>query len=199
MGDALLQKGYLSLSELETELKIFKQEEKNLDVKAHGAVMNAPDRELPEAFIDLTIKFLRRMSDIDVEIINSHNDEEKIAPHLWNVCQAFYGDSDGLYVLSMSEKPLLEVASSIAQETLHEIDDFTKDGAKEFVNTLVGNSAAKLSKNGIKISLRPPEIHSSLGQINIASESSTTVSVKLASADYDLQMSVAYSPIASRK
>lgn len=195
LGDALLQKGYLNLSELEEELKVYKSQQNVYEAKGQYAIVKSLNPEIPQTFIDLTIKFLRRLVDIDVDVLESHNNPEKIAPYLWNVCQQFYGNTKGMYILSLSEKPLLKIASNIAQENLKEIDDLAKDGSKEFVNTLVGNTVAKLSQKNIKLSLKPPELYPSLGQIHIDPHWTQTTSVRLSSSEYEIQLSIVYSPL----
>jgi len=195
LGDALVQKGYLNLSELEEELKQYKKQQETYETKGQYAIVKSLNSEIPQTFVDLSIKFLRRMVDINVDALESHNDQQKIAPYLWNVCQQFYGNSNGMYILSLSEKPLLKIASGIAQENLKEIDELAKDGAKEFVNTVVGNTVSKLSHKGIKLGLKPPEIYPSLGHIHIDPQCSQTASVKLSSAEYEIQLSIVYSPL----
>lgn len=195
LGDALVQKGYLTLSELEETLHSYKAYQEQFEQKAQYAIIKAPNPEFVNAFLDLTIKFLLRLTDIEVDVIASHNDPQKIAPYIWNFYQQFTGDTTGIYVISVSEKTVLKIASGIAQETLYEIDDFTKDATKEFVNTLVGNTLAKLSHLGIKLNLKPPEIATSLSMIKIPTESCHVVSTFLSSPQYELEMSVLYSPI----
>ena len=192
LGDALLEKGYLSLHRLEEELREYKKSQEGMVEAAYSLLKQATSHQIPEIFLDLTIKLLRRLADLDVKVIDSHDEPERVAPHIWNVCQQFKGDSCGIYILSLTDRPLLKIASGIAEETLTQIDNFTKDGVQEFVNMLVGNSAAKLSQDGIKINLQPPEIHTSLSSININFPKSFTVSVKLATTRYEMQMSIIY-------
>jgi len=199
LGDALIQKGYLTLSELEEVLKEFKRSQEVFIQKAKFGIVKSTHPEFTESFIDLTIKFLRRLTDIEVEVIASHNNPEKIAPYIWNVYQNFFGDTVGFYMLSLHEKSFLQIASGIAQEKLREIDDFAKDGVKEFINTLVGNTAARLSQHGIKIDLKPPNIAPSVGLLQIPPEVIETVSVTLAASQYEMQMSLLYSAINDKK
>lgn len=195
LGDALVQKGYLTLSELETELYKYKQYQEQFSQKAQYAIVKSPNPELVDAFVGLTIRFLLRLTEIEVDVISSHTNPQKIAPHIWSFYQQFSGDSSGIYVISVPEKTLLKIASGIAQDTIYEIDDFTKDAVKEFVNTLVGNTLAKLSHLGIKLNLKPPEVATSLNMIKIPTDSANVVSVTLSSPQYEVQMSVLYSSL----
>lgn len=195
LADALLQKGCLSLSTLEEELKLYKEQQASYEAKVHYAIVKSLHPDIPQTFIDFTVKFLRRIAEIEVDVMQSHNDPEKIAPHIWNVCQQFDGKTTGIYLLSLNEKPVLKIASGVAGEKLRAMDDFTKDGVKEFVNILMGNSLAKLSQKGIKLSLKAPELYTSLRHIQIPEASTQTVSVKLVSSEYEMQLSILYSPM----
>lgn len=195
LGDALVQKGYLTLSELEDVLKAFKKYQDNFLKTVRFTIAKTQSPEIPDVFLDLTVKFIRRLADFDVEVMASHNNSQKICPHIWNIYQIFSGDTTGLYMISIPDKTLLRIASGIAQEPLHEIDDFTKDAAKEFVNTLVGNTVAKLSHKGLRLNLKPPELATSLGVVKIPNESTEIVSVTLGSPQFEIQMSVLYSPL----
>ncbi len=198
LGDALVQKGYLTLSELEDVLRAFKKYQDSFLKTVRFTITQTKNPEIPDIFLDLTVKFLRRLADFDVEVTASHNNSEKICPYIWNVYQQFIGDTVGLYMISLQDKALLKIASGIAQETIYEVDDFAKDAAKEFVNTLVGNSVAKFSHKGLKMNLKPPELAPSLSGIKIPPESSEVVSVTLASPQYDIQMTVFYSPLTKK-
>lgn len=200
LGEALVQKGYLSLATLEQELAEFKKLQEGVVEKVYLAVRKSPTPVIPEIFLDLTIKLFRRMVDVDLEVTDSHRDVTKIAPYLWNIYQRFSGDCSGLCVVSLTETIFLKTASHIAQEKIWEIDDLAKDGVREFVNIVVGNSAAKLSHDhGIQISLHPPKFFTSLGTIEIPADISETVALKLGCPEYELQdynvqIAVLYSP-----
>jgi CheY-specific phosphatase CheX len=200
LGESLVKKGYLSLTDLEQELAAFKKSQEGVVADVYHAVRGCPIPMIPEIFLDITIKLFRRMVDLDLDIIDFHTDAGRIAPYLWNIYQRFSGDSCGLFIISMPELIFLKVASHVAQEKIWEIDDLAKDSAREFVNVVVGNGAAKLShEQNIRLQLQPAKFFTSLGTIEIPSESSHTIAVKLGSASHDLQnyslqISLLYSP-----
>lgn len=200
LGESLVKKGYLSLADLEQELAAFKKSQEGVVEKVYHAVRGCPMSVIPEVFLDITIKLFRRMVDLDLDIMDSHTDAGRIAPYLWNIYQRFSGDSSGLFIISMPEPIFLKVASHVAQEKIWEIDDLAKDSAREFVNIVVGNCAAKLShEQGVRIQLQPAKFFTSLGTIEIPADSSHAIAVKLGSASHDLQnyslqISLLYSP-----
>lgn len=197
LGDALIQKGYLTMSSLEEELKIYKSSKQNITESVYQKISQLKSHKIPEVFLDLTIKLLRRLTDIEVDVLDVTSTSSSMAPHIWNTYQEFSGDTNGMFILSFDDKTLLNIASGIAQEQLRDIDEFAKDGVKEFVNTLVGHSAAKFSQDNIKIELRPPGIFTSLSNITLNPISTETCSVKLSSLELEteLMLSVVYSPV----
>lgn len=203
LAEALMQKGYLTLSDLEQELAEFKKSQEGVSNKVYLAVKEYPTPCIPETFLDLTLKFFRRLVGIDLEVIDSHRDSHRIAPYLWNISQGFRGDSNGMVILSMPDQVFLKAASHVAQEKLWEIDEFAKDSVREFVNIVAGNVAAKLShSHNIHITLHPPKFFTSLGTIEIPQDNSAVV-VKLASAahelqNYTLQISLLYLPTSKK-
>lgn len=201
LGEALVQKGYLTLAELALELKDYKQSQHGVTERIYAEIKKTPDSLLAEVFLDMTIKLFRRIADIEMQVLNIHNNADRISPHLWNFYQNFSGKSAGVFILSVPDPILLSIASHMAQEKIWEIDNFAKDGVKEFVNYIVGNSVAKLSQENLPLELQPPKIVTSLGKIEIPSESNQVMSAKLGSQeyeikDYTLQVSLIYSPVA---
>ena len=148
-GDALMQKGYISLQELESELKLFKEKYPDSTEEVKKTLSKAP--KLSEIFVDTTIKLLRRLGDLSTDIVEYHEDSKRIAPYLWNVYQEFYGDLSGILILSVNEPAFLKIASTIADEKFIKIDDFAKDGMKEFINVVLGNTITKLSGKDINV------------------------------------------------
>lgn len=194
LGEALVQKGYLTLGDLEVELNAYKEEQKGYTVKAREAVENLQGTLVAETFLDVTAKLLLRLADMEVQPIESHNDKERVAPFMWNVYQQFFGDTDGTYIISLSDEPFLKIASQVAHEKIWEVNDFAKDSVMEFANIVVGNTASKLSQEGIKVDLKPSKVVTSLGNIEIPENANQTIAVSVASQSYSLQVSVVYSP-----
>jgi len=122
-----------------------------------------PDVE--QAFIDVALKMLRRVAQMDLACYELHRDKNKQNAEFWNINQAFYGDISGIFTLSISEKTFLKIASEMIQEQQRKIDDLSKDAGKEFVNMVLGNVAVRLSEKGTKISIKLPEISTKLNDV----------------------------------
>ncbi|WP_372369136.1 chemotaxis protein CheX [Candidatus Uabimicrobium sp. HlEnr_7] len=194
LGEALVQKGYLTLGDLEVELNAYKEEQKGYSVQAREAIENLQGAQIADTFLDVTAKLLLRLVDMEVQTIESHNNKERVAPFMWNVYQQFFGDTDGTYIISLSDEPFLKIASQVAHEKIWEVNDFAKDSVMEFANIVVGNTASKLSQEDIKVDLKPSKVVTSLGNIEIPENADQTIAVSLASQSYSLQVSVVYSP-----
>jgi CheY-specific phosphatase CheX len=192
-GDAVVQKGYLTLHELEAEISAYKHTQEEVTKRIYRAVTQLKNSKITEVFLDLTIKLLRRFADLEMQVVETHNDPQRITPHLWNISQEFFGDISGTYLLSLSDSLLLRIASGVADEKLSKIDDFAKDGVKEFVNILVGNSVSKLSHEGVRLNLKPPAISFTSSDVHINTKNTETISMDLGATDCNLQMSLVYS------
>lgn len=194
LGEALVQKGYLTLGDLEVELNAYKEEQKGYTVQARQAIEHLQGAEIADTFLDVTAKLLLRLVDMEVQPMESHNEKERVAPFMWNVYQQFFGDTDGTYIISLSDEPFLKIASQVAHEKIWEVNEFAKDSVMEFANIVVGNTASKLSQENIKVDLKPSKVVTSLGNIEIPENANQTIAVSLASQSYSLQVSVVYSP-----
>ncbi len=192
LGEALIQKGYMTLSELQSELTEYKKDQEVLSDRAYQAIRNLQNPIISEVFLEVTLKLLRRLGDIEVHVASSHNDKDGIAPNMWNVYLQFWGSIEGTYILSFKDEPLLKVASHLAQEKIWEIDDFAKDSIKEFLNIVVGNSASRLSQDNIKIDISPAKVVTSLGHIEVAAGETETIAISLVTGNSEIQMAVVY-------
>ncbi len=192
LGEALLQKGYLTLSDLEVELLEYKKDKEYHTRAATEVLQQLSDPKLAGVFLEITIKFLRRLGDIECHVAASSRDKDNVAPNIWKVFQEFYGDVNGTYIISLADESLLQIASNFSQEKLREIDDLAKDSLKEFVNILVGNTVTKLTKDNISLTIRPPKIVTSLSEIDTPEGETETIAVSLASDSGEMQMALIY-------
>ena len=54
---------------------------------------------------------------------------------------------------------LLQMASTMLDDTVSSADELAMDASKEFVNIANGNACAKLSETGVNLTMLPPEIY----------------------------------------
>lgn len=170
LSDALIQKGYLTVEELQAEMKFIQERAEAIETKKLQILQTSRRPEVENAFLNSTLKLLRRIVHIDLECFDLQRDRSKVNNYVWNIAQEFYGDVSGIYILSMREKSLLKIASEIIQEQQRTIDDLSKDSGKEFVNMLVGNAAVLLSEKNTKITINAPQIYSDFNSIELNGE-----------------------------
>jgi len=165
LRDALIQKGYLTMQELQEEMKYIQERSEAIEAKNLEVIQASKHPDVEQAFIDVALKMLRRVAQMDLACYELHRDKNKQNAEYWNINQAFYGDISGIFTLSISEKTFLKIASEMIQEQQRKIDDLSKDAGKEFVNMVLGNVAVRLSEKGTKISIKLPEISTKLNDV----------------------------------
>jgi CheY-specific phosphatase CheX len=62
-------------------------------------------------------------------------------------------------LLSVPPKLLLQMASTMLDENISMADELALDATKEFVNIANGNACAKLSEDGVALTLYPPQVY----------------------------------------
>ena len=62
-------------------------------------------------------------------------------------------------MLSVPPKLLLQMASTMLDETISTPDELALDATKEFLNIANGTACAKLSEDGVSLTMLPPEVY----------------------------------------
>lgn len=188
LGEVLVSKGYLTLEMLEKELKEYKKEEEKISSEISDALGKLIHKNLVKTFTDLMIMMFTQFAKQDIKIERFEMGKDKVRLFRWVISQKIAGrDVEFRYLLSVPAKLLLQMASTMLDETVNTADELALDATKEFVNIANGNACARLSENGMSLTMLPPEVYETTMK-PYALHAGEVVCVHLASPDYKLEV-----------
>jgi CheY-specific phosphatase CheX len=96
----------------------------------------------------------------DIIIERCESGKEKVRLFRWVISQKIAGENVQFNcLLSVPPKLLLQMASTMLDENINAADELALDASKEFVNIANGNACAKLSEDGVSLTMMPPEVY----------------------------------------
>ena len=160
LGEALVTKGYMTLESLERELTEYNKESEKFSADVSGAFSTLPHKEIVKTFTDLMLVMFTRFGKQDIIIERCESGKEKLRLFRWVIAQKITGVNIAFNcLLSVPPKLLLQMASTMLDDNIDSADELTLDASKEFVNIANGNACAKLSEDGIELTMLPPEVY----------------------------------------
>jgi CheY-specific phosphatase CheX len=188
LGEVLIAKGYLTLSALEKEFKEYDKEEEKLSSELASAFEKLRNRELVKTFTDLMMIMFTRFAKQELKIEQCETGKEKVRLFRWVFSQKVAGESvEFNCLLSVPPKLLLHMASTMLDERVTAPDELALDASKEFVNIANGNACARLSENGLNLTMAPPEVYETTAK-PYPFNAKDVVCVHLASPDAKLEV-----------
>jgi len=86
--------------------------------------------------------------------------KEKVRLFRWVIAQKIAGENVQFScVLSVPPKLLLQMASTMLDETISTPDELALDATKEFLNIANGTACAKLAEDGMSLTMLAPEVY----------------------------------------
>lgn len=158
IGEALFKVGGLDQEELKRYLEEFKADQKPYQTDNVSIPQGIAHPLIFEIAADLTYKMLTRIAQItfrqEAAILTNSVEAHDVVAAI-----QITGNYQGTYVLGVSFEVARKVAIGIlGGEALEEdSEEFLIDGAKEFVNIVCGNMAAKAAQLGKNLEIHPPE------------------------------------------
>jgi CheY-specific phosphatase CheX len=160
LGEALLSKGHITLEALEKELKEYNKESERFATEVSAAFSNVAHKQIVTTFTDLMLMMFTRFGKQDIIIERCESGKEKLRLFRWVISQRIAGaDVEFNCLLSVPPKLLLQMASTMLDESVSTADELALDASKEFVNIANGNACAKLSEHGVSLTMMPPEVY----------------------------------------
>jgi CheY-specific phosphatase CheX len=160
LGEALVSKRYITLENLEKELKEYNKESEKFASEVSGIFSNIGHKHIVKTFIDLMLMMFTRFGKQDIIIEHCETGKEKVRLFRWVIAQKIAGQNvEFKCLLSVPPKLLLQMASTMLDEKISTADELALDATKEFVNIANGTACAKLSEDGVNLKLMPPEVY----------------------------------------
>ena len=160
LGEALLLKGFITLESLDRELKEYNKETEKFSSEVSNAFGALAHKDIVTTFTDLMLLMFTRFGKQDIIIERCESGQEKVRRFRWVISQKIAGENvEFNCLLSVPPKLLLQMASTMLDDTISSTDELALDASKEFVNIANGNACAKLSEYGVNLTMLPPEIY----------------------------------------
>jgi CheY-specific phosphatase CheX len=160
LGEALVLKGFITLESLERELKEYNKETEKFSSEVSNAFSALAHKDIVTTFTDLMLLMFTRFGKQDIIIERCESGKEKVRRFRWVISQKIAGENvEFNCLLSIPPKLLLQMASTMLDDTISTADELAIDASKEFVNIANGNACAKLSEYGVNLTMLPPEIY----------------------------------------
>ena len=160
LGEALMVKGYINVETLERELKEYKKEEDKLSTQLNATFNTIGNKQIVKTFTDLMVMMFNNFGQQDIKVEQCEMGKENIRLFRWVISQKIAGENvEFNCLLSVPPKLLLQMASTMLDQNISTADELALDATKEFVNIANGNACAKLSENGVALTMLPPEVY----------------------------------------
>ena len=161
LGEALIIKGYLSVDALEKDLKEHKKEEEKITMQVAAAFNSIANKHIVKTFTDLMVMMFTDFAEQrDIKVERCETGKENVRLFRWVFSQKIAGDNvEFNCLLSVPPKLMLQMASTMLDQNISTPDELALDATKEFVNIANGNACAKLSQDGVELSMQPPEVY----------------------------------------
>ncbi len=161
LGEALIVKGFIDVDILDRELKEYQKEEDRVALKVAAAFDSVGNKEIVKTFTDLMVMMFTDFGgQRDVKVEHCETGKEKVRLFRWVISQKIAGENvEFNCLLSVPPKLMLQMASTMLDQDISTADELALDATKEFVNIANGNACAKLSEDGVTLTMEPPEVY----------------------------------------
>ena len=161
LGEALIVKGFIGVDVIDKELKEYQKEEERVALQVAAAFNAVANKQIVKTFTDLMVMMFTDFGvQQDVKVEHCETGKENVRLFRWVISQKIAGENlDFNCLLSVPPKLMLQMASMILDQNIITADQRALDATKEFVNIANGNACAKLSEDGVTLTMQPPEVY----------------------------------------
>src|SRR5262245_22254645 len=161
LGEALLVKGFISVDILDRELKEYRKEEERVALQVAAAFNAVANKRIVKTFTDLIVMMFTDFGgQHDVKVEQCETGKDKVRLFRWVISQKIAGENvEFNCLLSVPPKLMLQMASTMLDQNISTADELALDATKEFVNIANGNACAKLSEDGVTLTMDPPQVY----------------------------------------
>ena len=157
IGAALVKTGALTDAQLSEQLQVFKKDQEAYQLST-GLPHQKDATGLAAPAIDLTVKFLMRLANLQVKLLDVRYSLAKAGDGTTYTARvAFTGDHEGEIALRASDRVCAQIASGMLGEPVApDAKSVILDATSEFLNVVGGNLAAVGARQGKKVELSTP-------------------------------------------
>ncbi|MFV2072687.1 MAG: chemotaxis protein CheX [Thermoanaerobaculales bacterium] len=156
IGTALVDRGHLTMEEVEEHLAEFRELEREADQHLEGRFLGCREPEIVKTCVELSLFHLGRLADRPAKLRALEEDHGEIVGDRRRYAQKLVGDRDMYVALDLPS----DLASTMAQEMvgipLEEGSEAAIDAMCEVVNVIGGNACTRLEAEGIRLRPEPP-------------------------------------------
>lgn len=157
LGEAIAACGHMSIEMVDSELALFKEEQKSVPPIEVMIKEDVPHKDLVEVSVDLTEKMMRRVGDMISKAGQLRIMTEPVKNLGFAAVLEYKGDITTRYILNLSKDVAHQIAKkTFKKDTLPFDSELLLDTAGEFVNVVCGNVRSKMLELGKKIEILPP-------------------------------------------
>ncbi|MBN2143958.1 MAG: chemotaxis protein CheX [Candidatus Aureabacteria bacterium] len=159
LGEALVRKNILSQEQVDEHFRRFRTEQSALELEILSSISSHHYGDIIGASLQSSVNLFRYAMDVQPRIgafythTSSSSDQ-----YPWVAFQSLQGDYNFTFHLYVTEPLICQIASSLVQRRVDDINELSLDAMKEFVNTIVGYICTTLSIKNIKEEPTLPEI-----------------------------------------
>jgi len=151
LGEALVEKGFLTREVLGRELASFKEDQSKYDTAEIMTPDGIKNPDTVKDIADLTQKMIQHMTGLNIKLGEGFISEKEPQKNFLLILVSLYGNLNYDYALSLPQEIAeLIVSAVIGKDAKNESREIITDGVKEFCNIVCGNILAKLSEKGKK-------------------------------------------------
>ena len=165
LGEALVQKGHLTLAQLKQFLEDYRTNAFDPDRQfwlhqyiRERTLQSIPHPDIVSIMLQITIdSFVNHIKLlVNPTVIRTGVDARLTSEHVFS--QEISGDRKFHYALGLSDAFVRVVASRLLECDCTEIDDMALDAVAEFVNIVVGEACRRFSTKNIMLKAEPPVV-----------------------------------------
>ncbi len=179
LGQAMIDKGYMTLEKYEEALNNYKRDYCLTDdqfkliqngdideiVNTFYKLDGVKNEKICKEYIAIFIRNIIRFIGNDFKISNiSKKEYDESTNCKWFATQNIFGDVKLFTSISAQEKPLLAFTERYAEETLEEVDEYAKSSFGEFLNLVNGLFIVNMSNDGVEMELTPQIITNEINE-----------------------------------
>ncbi|EKD26044.1 MAG: CheC protein [uncultured bacterium] len=161
LSEALVNEKILTQDQIDKHFRAFRSEQSILEFNILNAISTHKNSDVIHVLIQSITNLFRYLLDVQPRIGGFAKDIHFEKDYEWVALQRLSGDIDVLIQLFLHEDLICLISTALWRKEMNEINEYTLDSVKEFLNIVIGYTCTSLSMKNIKCEPNIPEIGSS--------------------------------------